>query len=143
MNGSEAPVPAFSAVCRDLLSSGVAVRFQAFGNSMRPTIRDGEEIDVAPIRGISLRPGDIAMYATFDGREVCHRFLRQRRDGKLVFRGDAAWAEEDLVEPSRVLGIALAVQRNGKRRRLRGRAARLRDSLRRLAGRVHGALTAV
>ena len=44
-----------------LLGKGQAVRFQASGGSMRPTIREGESITVEPVKASEIKQGDILL----------------------------------------------------------------------------------
>lgn len=113
------------------------------GESMSPTIRDGELVEIAPIgEAGELCRGDIVLYESA-GRPVCHRLVSfdgLPPDGRLVFRGDAGWAGEESAAAGQVLGVACALFRNGTRRSLRGARARIRDAARRLAGRLHGSI---
>ncbi|MGH9443505.1 MAG: S24/S26 family peptidase [Thermoanaerobaculia bacterium] len=143
MSSERSEAPPFLEVCRDLLTSEFAIRFQASGESMYPTIRDGEFIEVAPLGcGREPRRGDIVLYESA-GRLVCHRLVRLGGAPLFpgfVLQGDARWAGEESVLAGQALGVATAVMRNGSRRRLRGWVARFRDASRRLAGSVRRTL---
>jgi signal peptidase I len=141
---------AFVDVVCDLLRRGHSVRFRAKGASMRPTIREGEAITVAPVQPAEIRRGDVILYRVGRG-VIAHRVTRvaQRPDGTLVFvpRGDASQSRDDPVEGTAILGRVVTVVRNGRALNpaaLRARAlavswagaARL---LRLLRGRLRGA----
>jgi phage repressor protein C with HTH and peptisase S24 domain len=85
---------------------------------MRPVIEDGDRVLVAPVEAARLRPGDIVKFQFGDELRM-HRLV-ERREGRLIFRGDAADGEET-VSASAVIGLAVAVERRGRVRRLRRR----------------------
>jgi hypothetical protein len=93
----------FLDVATELLARGHAVRFRAEGCSMHPTIRSGEAIVVKPVSPGELRKGDIALYRGKRG-VVAHRVM--------LTRGDAPGSTNEPVEPWRVLGKVVAVERN-------------------------------
>jgi hypothetical protein len=109
------PVVSAVAVAAAILSDGHAVRFRAHGQSMRPLIRAGDEITVAPIaRGRILR-GDILFYRSGSGA-AAHRVLALcvRRDGPVfITRGDASGLDCEEVSVARALGVVTAVHRRG------------------------------
>src|SRR5690242_7421513 len=80
----------FGAVCKELLASGIPVRFRAGGRSMQPNICDGDAVVVVPIRGGEARRGDVAFTQGADGLRV-HRVLRwDSANGTVVTRSDTA-----------------------------------------------------
>ncbi len=109
---------AFTEVVTDLLRRGHSVRFRAKGGSMRPTIREGEAITVAPARPGGIRRGDVILYRTERG-VIAHRVadVAKRRDGALVFipRSDASGSRDEAVGESAILGRVVAVERRGRR----------------------------
>jgi signal peptidase I len=108
---------AFVDVVSDLLDRGHSVRFRARGGSMRPTIREGEAITVAPARPTGIRRGDVILYRVGRG-VIAHRVARvaQRPDGALVFipRGDASQSRDEPVEETALLGKVVTVERGGR-----------------------------
>jgi signal peptidase I len=106
-------------IVSDLLRRGHSVRFRAKGGSMRPTIREGEAITVAPVRPAGIRRGDVILYRSARG-VIAHRVARVERhpDGGLVFlpRGDASRGRDDPVEKAAILGSVVAVERGGRAR---------------------------
>ncbi|MGV8042265.1 MAG: S26 family signal peptidase [Thermoanaerobaculaceae bacterium] len=112
-------------LCQDLLKSGIPVRFCAPGRSMGPTIRDGDEIEVAPLGGRRIGRGTVVLYRGWGG-VIAHRVLAVRE--ALSVRGDASFGSGESVSRSEVLGVVVAVRRNGRWRRLDGVAGRRRHA---------------
>jgi uncharacterized repeat protein (TIGR01451 family) len=103
----------FAAVCEELLDHGLAVRFRARGQSMRPNILDGDAITVEPASAATLQPGEIALTRGNDGF-CAHRIIAQQEDaGAIVTRGDAG--QQNDAAAAEVLGRVIAVHR-GRRR---------------------------
>lgn len=94
-------------VIEDLLRRGQAVRFVAAGGSMAPTIRDGDEVVVAPTAPEALGRGDIALYAV-GPRLLAHRIVGDWTDARGVrwfcLRGDNLERCDPPVPASAVLG---------------------------------------
>ncbi len=116
----------------EALKSGRRVRFRATGESMRPAIREGDILLVAPARPEELAPGDIVLSRV--GRKLtAHRLVEvlraeapEGREGgvlRVVCRGDAVSAPDLPLEGSRVLGKIVAVESSWVNR-LRNRLAR-------------------
>ena len=117
-----------------LLMDGYHVRFRAPGQSMSPTIRDGEVVLVAPVRAEEVRRGDIVLYRASERRcVIAHRVVCVER-GKgqarsFILRGDASVTCDAPIEASQILGRVAAVERDGRTIRLVGRRARLRRKM--------------
>jgi hypothetical protein len=112
MNRTEA----FLEVSAELLRRGHRVRFQARGQSMYPTIRDGERISVEPVCALEFKPGDIVLYHR-QGRVMAHRVVNRKRtsDGDLLLvRGDASLNGNEPVKAEQVLGKVVAVERDSR-----------------------------
>ena len=126
--------PIFPNLICDLLADGHSVKFFAPGDSMYPTIGDGDEITVAPIEAASIITGDIILYREKSG-VTAHRVMRvivhsddclQRphQDSQdpspsellyFILRGDAAIVFDDPVYADQILGKVTFVERNGRR----------------------------
>ena len=129
---------AFRETGEQLLRAGVSIRFRAGGQSMHPTIRDGETITVEPIAPEKIRRGDIVLYRSRDG-VIAHRVVRiERRGAALVFtpRGDAMPACDAPITAAEILGRVVAVERSQRRVELAGRKARWVRRVRRAAARL-------
>ena len=57
-----------------LLGEGRSVRFRAAGNSMHPTIKQGDTLIIEPCRPANLSRGDIVLFKQ-DSRLVAHRLV--------------------------------------------------------------------
>jgi signal peptidase I len=121
----------FYALSVELLRSGQTIRFTPTGDSMYPTIKDGEPVIVEPLAPAQVRRGDIVLYQTARG-VIAHRVISiERQDGALRFRlrGDASQRCDQPVAASQVLGKVVAVERQGKRRELVSLRAKLFHTL--------------
>lgn len=94
----------FETVVQDLLADGLSVRFRARGDSMYPTIRDGEMVDIVPCDASSLRRGDIVLAAMMRGMTL-HRIVRITADG-IITRGDNATDDDGTIASAKLLGKA-------------------------------------
>jgi signal peptidase I len=65
----------FEKLFTELLQDGHSVKFRAPGDSMYPTICDGDEVTVTPIDAISVHKGDIILYRNKSG-VTAHRVIR-------------------------------------------------------------------
>ncbi|MEJ5359476.1 MAG: hypothetical protein WHT06_12475 [Desulfobacterales bacterium] len=103
----------------EALKSGRRVRFRASGASMRPAIRGGDLITVAPVPIEDLAVGDIVL-SRVGPKLTAHRIVAIERlpssgggppSPRFLLRGDAA-AVDDLPLPAeRVIGRVVAVER--------------------------------
>jgi signal peptidase I len=148
----------FEQACVELLREGYLVKFRAPGDSMYPTICDGDLITVEPIKPSDVSAGDIILYRREYG-VVAHRVMRIHKLGgensrcapkgsrdrfssetlQFLLRGDAAIGDDDPIRASQILGKVVSIERNGRRldpQRLRTRlhiiTRRFVSSLRRL-----------
>jgi len=101
----------------ELLRHGYTVRFRAPGNSMLPTISNGELITVEPVSACDLKRRDIVLYR-FKRRIIAHRVVQIRRiEGEtpcFILRGDASTACDYPVETHQVLGKVTSVKRGDR-----------------------------
>lgn len=110
-------------ISSDLLSNGFQIRFRAIGDSMQPTIRDGDVIVVKPAAGRHIRMGDLVMFMNSHERTVVHRVVAKKRNaGKLFFQtcGDNASDLDKPIERGQVTGIIKQILRDGVRVEDRG-----------------------
>lgn len=107
----------FAGVSQELLSFGNRVSFRAPGDSMMPTIFDGERVTIQPIESSDIKPGDIILYR-YPGSIVAHRVISiEKRDSgapRFILRGDALGAPDEAVEIEQVLGKVQSVERGGR-----------------------------
>ncbi len=108
---------------RDILEKGKSIRFQANGWSMRPFIRDGDFIVVSPVENSSIRTGDVVFHLTTENKVMVHRVIKKYKkdeDNRIIMfiKGDATFSFPEKVEMQNVLGKVVAVERNGRKKRL-------------------------
>jgi uncharacterized repeat protein (TIGR01451 family) len=114
----------FEALSRELLKSGMGVRFEARGASMSPAIRDGEMVYVTPVIVSKLRKDDIVLSKGHSGFRV-HRLVLADPDKNLfITRGDCGQQDDPPLRGEEILGLAVAkevrVGRNIVRAKLTG-----------------------
>jgi hypothetical protein len=124
----------FPDLISDLLTDGHMLKFRAPGDSMYPTICDGDVITVMPIESASINIGDIILYRHSSGvtahRVTCiakrdtyqsqHAAPTPQSSGLsphhlFYFRGDAAIVFDNPVCAEQVLGKVTLVEREGRR----------------------------
>src|SRR6266851_5936415 len=122
----------FGAVIEEALANGTVVRFRAEGNSMYPTIRDGEPITVAAVPAEQVVRGDVLL-CRHGHRLLAHRVVGVTTHGTERFfelRGDAKVSCDSPVAAGAVVGRVVGVRRNGRVIPLSGCGARLRHKAR-------------
>ncbi|HMF58565.1 MAG TPA: S24 family peptidase [Pyrinomonadaceae bacterium] len=132
----------FTELSTALLAEGYGVRFRAGGNSMHPTIVDGEIVRVEPVSAREIKRGDIILYRAGRGL-TAHRVVVVGVNGNetAVFqmRGDACATFDEPVTGEQIMGRVIEVERDGRTISLIGRAAGFRRNARRLAHRLKAA----
>lgn len=130
----------FSKILEETLNFGHSIRFSAPGDSMYPTICDGDLITVQPIKPSDIIVGDIILYRHGYG-VVGHRVVNIQapqssacpvefcaadpalcRDSTGVpstqhlffLRGDAAINDDFPVHADQILGKVVSLERNGR-----------------------------
>lgn len=94
-------------LAESLLRSGWTLSLRVSGSSMRPLLRSGTLLRIAP----SSEPpsvGDIAFFRTASGRFVAHRVLACD-DSRVWTKGDSSGQADGPVEVSDVLGRVLGI----------------------------------
>lgn len=102
---------------RFALARGEPIQLELSGHSMVPTILAGEAILIEPIPPDQVAIGDIVLYRSLSDTAVIHRVRRIEDDGylgRIITRGDAARLDDFPVSLERVLGYAVAVEREGE-----------------------------
>jgi signal peptidase I len=126
----------FTDTIAELLRDGYTERFRANGNSMQPTIKDGEVIMIKPVVSSQIKRGDIVFYQNHNG-VIAHRVVAikavntkpsaigdQETGGTsilnpqssifrtfFILRGDASSTCDEPVEADQVLGKVVFVER--------------------------------
>jgi signal peptidase I len=132
----------FASVVGDALARGMVVRFRAEGESMCPTIRDGDRITVAPVTADAVVPGDVLL-CRHGHRVLAHRLVAVTREGddrSFHLRGDAKRGPDAPVHAPDIVGRVISVARRTREIRLCGRWARLRRAARIAASRAKALL---
>jgi translation initiation factor IF-1 len=94
-----------------LLKEGKKVTFRLKGGSMRPFLRDGDVIRIAPKPYDQLQPGDIALAHTNNG-VLLHRIVAIEGE-RVHLLGDAN-RQGELTERKKVIGVFDAAWRGKK-----------------------------
>ncbi len=106
-----------AAVCEAVgegLRQGRAVRLVARGTSMRPFLRDGEEIRIVPPPDGLPRSGEIVLVRTAEGAAL-HRVISvDARNARIHTKGDGLAEADRPVSRSALIGCAEAVRRKGR-----------------------------
>jgi Peptidase S24-like len=120
---SSGPLPlsgeALAGLMSAVLAKGKPLRFEARGESMHPSVRDGDILTVAPLAGRSLRPGDIVAFVHPEtGGVRVHRVVGLE-PGRFILKGDNALGADPAVGPEAILGLVVGLERGGRPLRLR------------------------
>lgn len=100
------------------------LRLRANGGSMFPVIRSGDVLSVCRATAESIEPGDIVLLLDGD-RLFAHRLVQKcpaHDAAYLITRGDAHRRNDPPRPASTLLGLVVAVTRNGRLRRTPFRA---------------------
>ena len=73
---------------REALASGQAVLFKVRGDSMLPTLENGDQVKINPADPSDLHPGDLAVYVDAGGQIILHRVVAVREGGNIITKGD-------------------------------------------------------
>jgi len=100
---------------KDVLRKGSPFTLRARGFSMSPFIKDGDDVTVFPLSGISPGLGDVAAFIhKGTGMPFIHRVVGKKGNAYLL-KGDNATETDGLISESDILGCVRMVER----RRLR------------------------
>ncbi|HEV2697547.1 MAG TPA: C25 family cysteine peptidase, partial [Terriglobales bacterium] len=126
----------FSALAMQLIAGGRRIRFQAHGNSMLPSISDGEFLYVEEAKPKDLKSGDIVLFQC-QGEFKAHRIVRAR-DGRFLTRGDAAIEGDGEITGDQIVGKVIAKEcgRTGRMVLLQGINARANFLWRKVRGKL-------
>ena len=125
----------FIELSKEVLDRGGCLRFRAGGGSMHPFVRDEDVITVSPIENSSIQIGDVVFCSTAGNRVIVHRVINKykKEDSEpIVIKGDACFGSPERVNAQDVLGKVVAIERNGREKRLDTTLCRLTGLL--LAG---------
>lgn len=98
----------------DVLSQGKNLYYTNVGDSMLPLIREGKDIlIIAPRPFNRLKKNDIPLYKRDSGQYVLHRIVKVRKKDYLL-RGDNRYFTEKGITDKHIIGILVAIIRDGK-----------------------------
>ena len=145
----------FSDMIEETLNRDHSIRFRAPGDSMYPTIHDGDVVTVMPVETASIVIGDIVLYHHKCGvtaHRVKYILKRSEKDSRsalqgpqdrsiretleFLFRGDAAIQYDDPIRADQILGKVVSIERNGRRFDPYGLRIKLHYKTRRTASRI-------
>ena len=126
----------FSLLAEELSAAGITFRFQAVGQSMYPTICNGEMLYVEPLGGSKLACGDIVLFRRTDGLKA-HRIVKIR-GAAYATRGDSSLQDDGEVRRDQILGRVIGKEGGniGKPISLAGLLPRTRFRIRRLRSKI-------
>ncbi|MBL8149972.1 MAG: signal peptidase I [Blastocatellia bacterium] len=124
-------------LARQELSKKRAFRFQVSGNSMYPSICDGDYVTVEPAPVQKIRAGDIVLMASVSNTALVHRVSKvEERNGTslMITRGDAANFQDVPIPASYVLGRVTVIEH-------KDRLVNLNNPFQRLLARLYNFLS--
>jgi uncharacterized repeat protein (TIGR01451 family) len=108
MTNPESDSASFEALSRELLNSGLSLRFEARGASMSPCIRDGQIVHVTAVIVSKLRKGDIVLTKGHSGFRVHRLVVVDHSKNLFITRGDCGLQNDPPVRGDQILGIVVA-----------------------------------
>jgi signal peptidase I len=93
----------------EVLRSGGAIRLQALGTSMLPSVWPGDLLSIEHAPGKDMVPGDIVLVAR-DARLFVHRLI-EKDDDEWITRGDSLPQNDPPVAEAQVLGRVSLIRR--------------------------------
>ena len=106
---------ALAELLQDVLRKGVPFTFRAKGSSMSPFIKDGDDLTLFPLNGISPGLGDVVAFIhKRNGMPFIHRVVGKKGNTYLL-KGDNATETDGLISESDILGCVRMVERRGLR----------------------------
>ena len=100
----------FETFIRQLLKEGKCVRFQARGESMWPTIQNGDVVRIQPVAPGELCKGDIVLVKDDHGFRLHRLVLADAGNDFFITRGDSSQQDDPPVRGDEILGIAQSKQ---------------------------------
>ena len=105
------------AIAAELVARG-STWVRGCGDSMAPTICDGDQVLLRPVPFEALRPGDVVAIAT-QRSAILHRIRRIGTDGLVETAGDAMLTGDGPFPREQVLALAVLAERRSARVTLR------------------------
>lgn len=92
---------------QSLLRQGVSVHIRVSGDSMKPLLRGGELVEVAPLSDARPKLGDILFVRSCQNAPLIHRLIwRRNQNGisHLLTKGDACAGFDGFIPANKVIG---------------------------------------
>lgn len=106
---------ALAELLQDVLRKGLPFTFRASGFSMSPFIKDGDDVTIFPLNGISPGLGNVVAFIhKGNGMLFIHRVVGKKGNAYLL-KGDNATETDGLISGSDILGCVRMVERRGQR----------------------------
>jgi len=101
----------FASIAQGVLSRGKTFKFKAKGGSMSPFIRNGDVVEVVPVKG-KVNFGDVILYHSSYGNPIIHRVIQGNKEN-IITKGDSVSNFDQPILSKQVLGRVVAVEKNG------------------------------
>lgn len=104
----------FRLLADEILGHGHKVRFQASGESMQPFIQNGDILEVAPLAGRHIQPGDVLLVDAGSERLLVHRVIKAGHQGgnpRYLVKGDNSSSADGWFQMENCLGRVEIVER--------------------------------
>lgn len=88
---------------RETLASGKPVNFTVRGDSMAPTLGDGDQVRIVSADPSALQPGNVVAYISTHGCLIMHRVVNVDNE-TIVTKGDNREKADPAIPLARVLG---------------------------------------
>jgi len=98
----------FTSIAYGVLGRGKAFKFKAKGGSMSPFIRNGDVVEVVPVKG-KINLGDIVFYCSSYRSPVVHRVIHRNKE-RIITKGDSVPNSDQPVLSRKVLGRVVTVE---------------------------------
>ena len=106
---------ALAELLRDVMRKGLPFTFRAGGFSMLPFIKDGDDLTLLPLNGVSPGLGDVVAFIhKGTGMPFIHRVVGMKENTYLL-QGDNVKETDGFISESDILGCVRMVQRKGLR----------------------------
>jgi hypothetical protein len=113
-DGISLSAPVIMELIEAVHEKGAPFRFQARGYSMKPAIRDGDQVTLSPLGDLPVGCGAVLAFRHPERPQMLvHRVLR-KKGNRLFIRGDNAPDADGWIPVENILGLITRVERKGK-----------------------------
>ena len=111
------PNESFFVEVKALLDEGKQVRIPVKGRSMRPSLQDGDTVELTPVTGRTIHWGEIVLACIDTNHFVLHRVVFKKKD-ELWLMGDAHSRQKEQITLDDVWAVTTTAYRKGRMRKL-------------------------